>query len=84
MKKTKDVSEEDEYSADDPEEVEGGGSEEEWAQEAGAEVRAPRHLILILLYPFYSSIHVLINTFIRHFSIIIVSSHSRDIISNRY
>ncbi|XP_051163793.1 nucleolin-like [Leptopilina boulardi] len=37
MKKTKDVSEEDEYSADDPEEVEGGGSEEDWAQEAGAE-----------------------------------------------
>lgn len=50
MKKTKDVSEEDEYSADDPEEVEGGGSEEDWAQEAGAEV-SPRHLILILLYP---------------------------------
>lgn len=37
MKKTKDVSDEDEYSADDPEEV-GGASEEEWTPEAGAEV----------------------------------------------
>ena len=37
MKKTKDVSDEDEYSADDPEEVE-GASEEDWAPEAGAEV----------------------------------------------
>ncbi|KAI4482983.1 hypothetical protein M0802_013536 [Mischocyttarus mexicanus] len=36
MKKTKDVSDEDEYSADDPEEVE-GASEEEWTPEAGAE-----------------------------------------------
>lgn len=37
MKKTKDVSDEDEYSADDPEEVE-GASEEDWNAEAGAEV----------------------------------------------
>ncbi|XP_043285388.1 nucleolin-like [Venturia canescens] len=36
MKKTKDVSDEDEYSADDPEEVE-GASEEDWNAEAGAE-----------------------------------------------
>lgn len=40
MKKTKDVSDEDEYSADDPEEVE-GASEEDWT-EAGAEV-SPRY-----------------------------------------
>lgn len=37
MKKNKDVSDEDEYSADDPEEVE-GGSEEDWLAEAGTEV----------------------------------------------
>ena len=48
MKKTKDVSDEDEYSADDPEEVE-GASEEDWAPES-AEVR-PRHFILKLFYP---------------------------------
>ncbi|XP_032662983.1 nucleolin-like [Odontomachus brunneus] len=36
MKKTKDVSDEDEYSADDPDEVE-GASEEEWTPEAGPE-----------------------------------------------
>ncbi|KAK0162993.1 hypothetical protein PV327_006711 [Microctonus hyperodae] len=36
MKKNKDVSDEDEYSADDPEEVE-GGSEEDWLAEAGTE-----------------------------------------------
>lgn len=41
MKKTKDVSDEDEYSADDPEEME-GASEEEWTPEAGAEV-SPRY-----------------------------------------
>lgn len=35
MKKTKDVSDEDEYSADDPEEIE-GASEEEWTPEPGA------------------------------------------------
>lgn len=51
MKKTKDVSDEDEYSADDPEEVE-GASEEEWTPEAGAEVN-PRyrklfHLLLLI------------------------------------
>lgn len=39
MKKTKDVSDEDEYSADDPEEVE-GASEEDW--ETGAEVSTRR------------------------------------------
>lgn len=49
MKKTKDVSDEDEYSADDPEEVE-GVSEEDWNAEAGAEV-SPRHFILRLIYP---------------------------------
>lgn len=38
MKKTKDVSDEDEYSADDPEEVE-GASEEEWIPETGTEVK---------------------------------------------
>lgn len=38
MKKNKDVSDEDEYSADDPEEVD-GASEEEWPTEAGAEVK---------------------------------------------
>ncbi|XP_046423838.1 nucleolin-like isoform X2 [Neodiprion fabricii] len=36
MKKTKDMSDEDEYSADDPEEVE-GVSEDEWTPEPGAE-----------------------------------------------
>ncbi|XP_043251232.1 uncharacterized protein LOC143341881 [Colletes latitarsis] len=36
MKKTKDVSDEDEYSADDPEEIE-GASEEDWTPEAGVE-----------------------------------------------
>lgn len=41
MKKTKDVSDEDEYSADDPEEVE-GASEEEWTPEAGAESEAKK------------------------------------------
>ncbi|XP_029047814.1 uncharacterized protein LOC117606267 [Osmia lignaria lignaria] len=41
MKKTKDVSDEDEYSADDPEEVE-GASEEEWTPEAGAESGAKK------------------------------------------
>lgn len=36
MKETKDVSDED-FSADDPDEVE-GASEEDWAPEAGSEV----------------------------------------------
>lgn len=48
MKKTKDVSDEDEYSADDPEEVE-GASEEEWTPEAGAEV-SPRYADTFLLF----------------------------------
>ncbi|XP_012274415.1 nucleolin [Orussus abietinus] len=41
MKKTEDLSDEDEYSADDPEEVE-GASEEEWNPEAGAESGAKK------------------------------------------
>jgi len=41
MKKTKDMSDEEEYSADDPDEVE-GGSEEDWAPEAGSEGAAKK------------------------------------------
>lgn len=45
MKKTKDVSDEDEYSADDPDEVEEEvPSEEEWTPETGGEV-SPRHAL---------------------------------------
>lgn len=57
MKKTKDVSDEDEYSADDPEEVE-GASEEEWTPEAGPEV-SPRHTLrvfVILVIAFLSRV----------------------------
>lgn len=50
MKRTKDVSDEDEYSADDPEEVE-GASEEEWTPEAGPDV-SPRYLFISNLFYF--------------------------------
>lgn len=45
MKKTKDLSDEDEYSADDPEEVE-GVSEDEWTPEPGAEVSHAQILLV--------------------------------------
>lgn len=41
MKKIKDVSDEDDYEVDDPDDPEvEGASEEEWAPEPGAEVRS--------------------------------------------
>lgn len=58
MRKTKDVSDEDEYSADDPDEVE-GGSEEEWTPDNGAEV-SPRHTLR-----FYARVLVAVVPFLR-------------------
>lgn len=53
MKKTKDMSDEDEYSADDPEEVE-GVSEDDWAPEPGAEV-SPRYRNILYSSSSYAS-----------------------------